>query len=222
MKYIATGSYLEEKYFEPQNRRPVYYGAPEEQLSFTVAANEYYKRHNKKFIASVFGCVPWTDDFLFNDCYATYRPWDSGDDVMLRNYALPWLKSNPGWNLSIICFQGLDEIGDRGCPSYLKSENPRSSKHSYIKFLDGLIGEIIEFLKKENLWEETYLIITSDREAHLGCSWLAKKGVRTNNWWGRHSKPWDCEVWDFKRNKSTGVYAGAPDKKILTTKGQEI
>jgi len=58
MKYIATGSYLEEKYFEPQNRRPAYYGAPEEQLGFTVAANEYYKRHNKKFIASVFGCAP--------------------------------------------------------------------------------------------------------------------------------------------------------------------
>jgi len=113
----------------------------------------------------------------------------------------------------------MDVIGDKECPSFVESNDPKSSKHSYIKFLDGLIGEIIEFLKKENLWKETYLIITSDHGAHLGCSWLAKKGIRTNNWWEGHSKPWDCEVWDFKRNKSTGVYAGGPRRITFILSG---
>ena len=71
MKYITTGSYLENKYFEPQNKRPCYYyDIKEKYTSFPVAANLYYKRHNKKFVGGIFGFVPvnsllWSKVLLF-------------------------------------------------------------------------------------------------------------------------------------------------------------
>jgi hypothetical protein len=223
MKYIATGSYLEDKYFEPHNIRPCYYyDSKEKYISFPVAVNKYYIKNNKKFVGGIFGHAPWTDDFIFDDCYATYRSWgwNSGDDVTLRCNVFPWLKNTCDWNLAVVYFGGLDEIGDKGCPSYKSpSENFKSSKHAYIKFLDGLIGEVIIFLKSEYFWDDTYFIIISDHGAHLGCSWLAKRGIKTNNWWFNHKEPWDCDVWDFEKNKTTGIYSGGPRRTTFIISG---
>jgi predicted AlkP superfamily pyrophosphatase or phosphodiesterase len=222
MKYISTGSYLEKKYLEPKNRRPCYYYDKKgKYISFPVAAHQYYKKYGKKFVGGIFGYIPWTDDFFFDNCYAVCRSWDLNprDDVTQNSYVFPWLKNNREWNLTTVYFQGLDEIGDQGCPSYTKSNNFRSSKHSYIKFLDGLLGKAIVFLKVEDFWKETYLIIISDHGAHLGCSWLAQRGIKTNNWWQNHKEPWDCEVWDFDNNKSTGIYSGGPRRIAFIVSG---
>jgi len=229
MKYISTGYYLEKKYFESQNIRPCYYyDKKEKYTSFPVAIQQHYKKYNKILIGGIFGYFPWTDDFLFDDCYSVCCPWNLNpnlnhrDDAMIKNYVFPWLKNNCDWSLTIAYLQGLDEIGDKGCPSYKKSNNFKASKHSYIKYIDRIIGEIIAFLKRKNFWEETYFIIASDHGAHLGCSVLAQSGIRTNNWFYNHQKPWDCEVWDFKNNKSTKIYSGGPRRITFIISGGSL
>ena len=78
-------------------------------------------------------------------------------------------------------------------------------KETYMLFLDGLIEEIVQYLKAKNWWEETYLVIASDHGYHLGCTASAEMGVKTNNGCCDHAEPWDCEVWDFEKGRSAGI-----------------
>ena len=219
MRYLATGSYWEESYFEPEHRRPCYWEKGK-QAGFFQAAKQHY---GDKLTVAVFGTIPWTADFLIPGAYAVCLPDSRSeylDEVMLREHTLPWLKDTPKWNLTLLYFPMMDWIGDSGCPSYAQSDsNPQFSKHSYILFLDKLVGEITEFLEKGHLWEETYLIITTDHGYHLGCSVAAEKGVKTNNQCCGHGTPYDCEVWDFENNQSTGIYSGGPRRVTFILSG---
>ena len=122
------------------------------------------------------------------------------------------------WNLVHVYFPVMDSISR--CPSYQEEiSEPRSSKHTYMLFLDGLIGEMTQFLKSKGLWEEVYLVVASDHGYHLGCSVAAGMDVKTNNWCCDHPEPWDCEVWDFEHNRSIGVYSGGPRRTTFILSG---
>ncbi|RLF22849.1 MAG: hypothetical protein DRN15_07845 [Thermoprotei archaeon] len=106
------------------------------------------------------------------------------------------------------------------CPIYQEPmPHPRSSKHAYMLFLDSLLGEIIEYLVYNKLWEETYLILAPDHGYHAGCSTARKLCARSANWCCDHPPPHDCEVWDFEHNKSTGRYSGCTRRTLFLVSG---
>ena len=127
------------------------------------------------------------------------------DEAVVRELVFPWMECfRDKWNLAHIYISGMDAI--TRCPSYPEGPCARDgSKHTYMLFLDGVLQEIIQFLKTNGWWEETYIVIASDHGYHLGCTASAAMGVKTNNWCCDHPEPWDCEVWDFEQGKSTGI-----------------
>lgn len=210
MKYLATGSYDDRGCYE--SGKPWYLEAGE---AFFEFAKKYYQ---EKIEIGVFSNSPWLAKGYF------YTPVSmhgliSGyqDEVMLMDLAFPWMERVSNWNLVHIYFPVMDSVSN--CPSYGEGSDPRSSKHSYILFLDKLVGEITGFLKDRGIWDETYFVVASDHGYHLGCSFAAGKGVRTNNWCCDHPAPWDCEVWDFENDRSTGAYSGGPRRITFILSG---
>jgi hypothetical protein len=224
MRYLATGSYLDEKAcYDGSYKRP-WYIESEKHMGFF----EFAKRHyGEKLTAGIFSCSPWLSKGHFyvpEFMHAMVSGY--ADEVMLRQCALPWMAriDNPEipltWNLVHIYFPVMDGIGHSGAPSYGPPDSdPRSSKHSYLLFLDGLVGEITEYLNKTGIWDETCFVIAADHGYHLGCSEAAESGVTTNNQCHGHAKPYDCEVWDFEKNQSTGVYSGGPRRTTFILSG---
>lgn len=214
MKYLATGSYSEKGCYTPN--KPWFLEA-EKETAFFEYVKKYYR---EKINVGVFSCSPWLIKGYF------YTP-DSihglvsgySDEIMLKELVFPWMEDTvPEWNLVHVYLPGMDSISN--CPSYGgECSDPRSSKHSYMLFLDRLIGEIIKFLKDKGFWEETYFIIASDHGYHLGCSVARKKGVKTNNWCCDHPPPWDCEVWNFEEDRPTGIYSGGPRRTTIIVSG---
>jgi len=67
--------------------------------------------------------------------------------------------------------------------------------------------------------EKACFIIVADHGYHLGCSEAAEAGIMTNNRCHGHGKPYDCEVWDFENNHSTGIYSGGPRRITFILSG---
>ncbi|RLE80199.1 MAG: hypothetical protein DRJ51_06290 [Thermoprotei archaeon] len=214
MKYLATGSYSEKGCYAPA--KPWFLEAEEETAFFEFVKKYYRERIN----VGVFSCSPWLIKGYF------YTP-DSmhglvsgySDEVMLKELVFPWMENVvPKWDLIHVYLPGMDSVTN--CPSYgSESSDIRSSKHSYMLFLDRLVGDVTRFLKDKGLWEETYFIIASDHGYHLGCSVARERGIKTNNWCCDHPPPWDCEVWDFKEDRSTGIYSGGPRRITIIVSG---
>ena len=233
MRYLATGSYKSDIYFENDGWRPCCY--EKELTSFTEAISRNCKDSGRSFVSGVFGSLRWTDDFLSDSCYIQYPPDGCNDETMLTEHAIPWLGKTRDWNLAIVYFPQMDAIGDAGWegeenawvfnpalapPDFVEPrENRIRSKHDYLMVLDALAGELITFLKREDFWEETYIIVTSDHGAHLGCSVAAELGAKTDNLWIGHPSPYDCEVWDFEDDKSAGIYSGGPRRVSFIVSG---
>ena len=212
MKYLATGSYSDEGCYK--QGKPWYLKVKE---GFFEFAKRYYK---EKIEIGVFSNSPWLARGYFYTPVSMHGLVSGhySDETILKDHAFPWMEEVvPNWNLVHIYFPNMDSISN--CPSYGKDSDPYSSKHSYMLFLDKLIGDIIRFLKERDLWDETYLVLASDHGYHLGCSVAAGMGVKTNNWCCDHPPPWDCEVWDFEKGKSTGIYSGGPRRITFILSG---
>lgn len=214
MRYLATGSYKEVCY----NSENPWYLETDKEVAFFECAQHYGR---EKIEIGVFSQSPWLAKGYFYTPVSMHGLVSGhySDEAMLRDHAFPWMKEVvPNWNLVHIYFPKMDSIAQ--CPSYNEGDaDPHSSKHNYLLFLDGLIGEIIHFLKAGGLWEETYFIVASDHGYHLGCSFAAGKGVKTNNWCCDHPAPWDCEVWDFGKGISTGMPSNGPRRIAFVLSG---
>jgi len=222
VRYLATGRYASPLYNEDYwNNREKY--ANENIEGFFEYAKMY---RGKSFKCAVFSGwfqrgYFYTPDTVVNPHSITRIDvsdfLECSDLLLWRNFVLPYLNDNPDFNLVHVYFPTFDHL--LSCPSYQKRKSILSSKHAYIKFLDEIIGEIIEYLKMKKLWEETYFIIASDHGYHLGCSFCHTAGIKTNNWCCDHDSPYDCEVWDFENNKSTGIASRGPRRTTFILSG---
>ena len=220
MKYLATGKYDVEPFWSSLENQPYY----ARKASDPMGLLEYAKHHDPEAIsAACFTTNNWSAPGYFfpaadTHALSSYYP----DELIWRQFALPYLRSKENWNLVHVYFPVMDSISN--CPSY-SYWNPhvRSSKHSYMLFLDSLLGEVIEFLQFNELWEETYLILASDHGYHAACSAArnigVKTGINTPNWCYDHLPPYDCEMWDYVEDKSTGTYSGCARRTLFIVSG---
>ena len=224
MRYLATGSYNDPDACYDLTYKKPWYVECEKDMGFF----EFAKIHGgAEVTAGIFSCSPWlSKGYFYVPEFMHAMISGYADEVMLRDFALAWMKKidHPQvpltWNLTHIYFPVMDGVGHSGCPSYMASAaDPRSSKHSYLLYLDQLVGELTEYLQTTGIWEETYLVIAADHGYHLGCSVAAEDGVTTDNQCHGHRAPFDCEVWDFGRNESTEIYAGGPRRVTFIVSG---
>jgi hypothetical protein len=220
MKYLATGSYNVEPFWKLMKNQSFYDRTGLEPMGLF----EYAKRHNPEGItAACFTTDNWAAPgyfFTATDTYALSAYFS--DENMWRDFALPYLRRRIDWNLVHVYFPINDIISN--CPSYsFWMPHARSSKHAYLLFLDSLLGEIVEFLKFNDLWSETYLILASDHGYHAACSAArnieARIGINSPNWCCDHHPPYDCEIWDFENDRSRGLYSGCPRRTLSIVSG---
>ncbi len=220
MKYLATGRYNAEPFWTSLSNQSYYARKNTELIGFF----EYAKHYSPEGItAACFTTNNWAAPGYFfpaadMHAFPSYFP----DELMWRQFALPYLRGKKNWNLVHVYFPTMDSINN--CHSYSYwNPNVYSSKHSYMLFLDNLIGEIIEFLQCNGLWEETCLLLASDHGYHAACSVARdigiKIGINSPNWCCDHFPPYDCEIWDYKKDKSTGEYSGCTRRTLFVVSG---
>ena len=220
MKYLATGSYDVEPFWKSLKNQSHY----ERKNSDPVGLFEFAKHYNPEGITSAcFTTDNWAAPgyfFTAADTHAltSYFP----DETMWREFALPYLRRKKNWNLVHVYFPTNDIVSN--CPSYaFWNPHVRSSKHSYMLFLDSLLGEVVEFLKSNELWDKTYLILASDHGYHAACSAAREVGkmigVNSPNWCCDHLPPYDCEVWDYENDRSKGEYSGCARRVLSIVSG---
>ncbi|KYH42562.1 MAG: hypothetical protein AYL33_002160 [Candidatus Bathyarchaeota archaeon B63] len=195
MKYLATGR-REGEFWSPVGCRD-------------TGFFEWICRELKgKVKIAAFTTHPWACRGYFYNPQAMYSlPGYYPDELMWRVMAQPWLRKRSDWNLVHIYFPTNDQVSL--CPSYMNGNpHPLSSKHAYMLFLDGLLGEIIEFLEAGGFWDETVFVLASDHGYHLGCTTAHQVGARSLNWCCDHPPPYDCHVYDFEKDKPLDRYSG--------------
>ena len=225
MKYLATGFYSKtEACYAGSNKKSWFLEAEKEMGFFEFAIRHHLEDLAVVTTGPIFSRGYFYVPELMQRVPPEYRsgPPHQDDEAVLRRLAFPWMEWMEGLhakrNLMHVYLYGMDEINR--CPSYQKGlSEPESSKHTYLLFLDRLVGEMTQFLKAKGLWEETYIVIASDHGYHLGCSVAPGMGVKTNNWCCDHGEPWDCEVWDFENDRSTGIYSGGPRRITFILSG---
>ena len=206
LKYLATGTYAKPETL--YNASSTWFLEAEKEMGFFEVA----KRHYLDKLTVITTGNPFCKGYFYVPeimqripaYYHNMAP-SFRDEAVLRKLVFPWMEYFPDtWGLAHAYISGMDAI--TYCPSYSEAPCGRDgSKHTYMLFLDGLIEEIVQFLKTNGWWEETYIVIASDHGYHLGCTVAAEAGVKTNNWCADHPEPWDCEVWDFEKGRSTGI-----------------
>jgi len=218
MKYLATGRYDAAPYWTQREGWPYYPRTPEN--PGPIGLFEYAQHYAPGRIKpACFTTDHWiAPGYFFTAGYPVALSAYFPDEIMWREFVRPYLARRRDWNLIYVYFPVMDSVSF--CPSYQKyMPHPRSSKHAYMLFLDSLLGEIVEFLKSNKFWDETYLIIASDHGYHAACSTARRMGASSPNWCCDHPPPYDCEVWDFKADKSTGKYSGCPRRVLFLVTG---
>ena len=75
-------------------------------------------------------------------------------------------------------FSGFQEISED--PEVIRTL--RAFYHGSLMFLDDQIKRVVDFLKQNDLWEDTVLIFTSDHGEMLGDHALITKGIKHYDW----------------------------------------
>lgn len=156
---------------------------------------------------AVFTTYPWASRGYFYIPQAMHSlPGYYPDDLMWHIMAKPWLEKNEDWKMVHVYFPTNDQV--EACPSYMEAKpHPLSSKHAYMLHLDGILGDVIEFLKAKGYWGETVFVLASDHGYHLGCTTARQAGAKSLNWCCGHPPPHDCRIYDFREDKSLSEYS---------------
>lgn len=178
---------------------------------------QFLKRYDPSSKTAFF--EEWTSKYVRGDLFDYSADTDNGlvpngtlDDELLENFVMPWMKKNEGWSFLFVHLDDHD-YGPSPTPVFVPDPVfPTEDKHHHlVDHVDPNIGRITDFLKKEGLWDETFVIICSDHAYHLGCDIESDNflgitrsrygpALSTNYCWG-HPEPYDCHVWDFKTGK---------------------
>lgn len=139
------------------------------------------------------------------------------DHGLLHQHIIPWIRKNRDW--AIIYMHWVDH-DNTICPAYVENPStPFDDKHHHLTdYVDKNVGDLVQFLKKEGFWEETYLILFSDHGYHLNCS-APEAQKRGRDFCSNHGFPHDCFVWDYDKGKATKVRSDGCRRISMTITG---
>jgi hypothetical protein len=168
---------------------------------------EAIKRHApQKVAAATFTTAYWINPGYFYVPDISHGfPGMFPDDRMWREFALPYLRRRKNWNLVHVYLTTMDGVSL--CPSYtpVMPEDCRKTKDAYIRHLDEIVAEMIEFVREDGGWDRTLIVIASDHGYHAGCTVAKAKGAKSANFCADHPPPYDCFVYDFANDCPTEV-----------------
>ncbi|HOL22961.1 MAG TPA: sulfatase-like hydrolase/transferase [bacterium] len=155
-----------------------------------------------------FGSDAWMQTGWWKAPDATYGWGSYFSDFLTTQTCFKWMMESHDWKMVLLYLAQYDKTGN--CPLFKEGASYTEDKHHSLLYLDKLLWMIKEFLKENNWWEETYLFIGSDHGCHYGCNISVEEGRKRGipdkeliNYCSNHQEPYDCYLWDFKRNKST-------------------
>jgi len=160
--------------------------------------------------------ISWTQRHiqgeLFDFCASTDNILKEGtpDERLLSDYVMPWMKENDDWGYVHIHLDDHDSTaGSKGTPVFVQNpSSPFEDKHHHLtNYLDRDVGRVVEFLKDERRWSQTFLVLCSDHAYHLGCDAVSQDlkpedgPSRSPNYCWNHVPPYNCHLWDFQAKK---------------------
>ncbi len=139
------------------------------------------------------------------------------DRDLLHQHVIPWMRENRDWGMIYMHWVDHDNTT---APAFV--ENPASrfdDKHHHLTdYVDKNVGDLVQFLKAEDFWEETYLILFSDHGYHLNCT-VPEAQEMGRDFCANHLFPHDCFVWDYEAGKATKIYSGGCRRIFMTVSG---
>jgi hypothetical protein len=160
--------------------------------------------------------ISWTHRYIGGDLFdfsaSTENIIQEGisDEKILNDFVMPWMKKNEDWGLIYLHLDDHDHTAtNKGTPVFVS--NPAfataDKHHHLVEHVDLNVSKVVDFLKKEGWWNETFLVLCSDHAYHLGCDAKSKDfepedgpSMSPNFCWN-HLPPYDCHVWDFIAKK---------------------
>jgi len=215
VKYLATGCYN-----VGPTQKGDYYPRTESNPG-PIGIMEAAKRHAPdKLHAVTFTTAYWTNPgYFYVPDLGMGLPGGFPDDRMWREFALPYLRQRRDWGLAHVYLTTMDTVTH--CPSYTPNapSDYRDTKDAYIKHLDEIVKEMIDYLSEDNGWERTLIVIASDHGYHAGCNVARDKGAASPNYCADHPPPYDCYVWDFDTDRPTDISSCGPRRTTCIVSG---
>ena len=139
------------------------------------------------------------------------------DRDLLHQHVVPWMRENRDWGMIYMHWVDHDQTT---APAFV--ENPAApfdDKHHHLTdYVDKNVGDLVQFLKKEDFWEDTYLILFSDHGYHLNCT-VPDAQEMGRDFCANHMFPHDCFVWDYEKGKTAKIYSGGCRRIFMTVSG---
>ena len=139
------------------------------------------------------------------------------DHDLLHQHVMPWMRENRDWGMIYMHWVDHDNTT---APAFVENPtHPFDDKHHHLTdYVDKNVGELVQFLKRENFWEDTYLILFSDHGYHLGCT-APDAQEMGQDFCANHMFPHDCFVWDYEKGKRTKRYSGGCRRIFIAISG---
>jgi len=146
-------------------------------------------------------------------------PGGFDDDRMWGEFARPYLQQRRDWRLAHVYLTTMDGVSL--CPSYTPEEpgDCRETKDAYMRHLDEILGEMIDYLQEDGGWERTLMVVASDHGYHAGCSVARRRNPGVANYCADHPSPYDCFVWDWENDRQTDIPSCGPRRTTCIISG---
>jgi len=157
---------------------------------------------------AAFGSDAWMQSGWWKASDATYGWGSYFSDLLTAQASFNWMMSNPDWKMVLLYLAQYDLTGN--CPVYGEDAARWKDKHHSIVYIDKILWLIMDFLKENGWWDETFLFISSDHGCHYGCEVAVDEGRKRSipenelaNYCSNHQAPYECRQWDFGKNAAS-------------------
>ncbi len=198
-KYLASGTY--DVQVEPAGSPYVRLVKGMERETILYACKKQYPGGK----VAAFGSDAWMQSGWWKAPDATYGWGSYFSDLLTAQTSFKWMMSNPNWKMVLLYLAQYDLTGH--CPVYRKNSARWQDKHHSIIYIDKLLWIVVDFLKENGWWDETFLFIGSDHGCHYGCEVAVNEGRNRGiqeheliNYCSDHQPPYECRQWDFGKN----------------------
>jgi predicted AlkP superfamily phosphohydrolase/phosphomutase len=139
------------------------------------------------------------------------------DRDLLHQHVIPWMRENRDWGMIYMHWVDHDNTT---APAFVEnSTSPFDDKHHHLTdYVDKNVGDLVQFLKAEDFWQETYLILFSDHGYHLNCT-VPDAQEMGRDFCANHMFPHDCFVWDYEKGKTSKIYSGGCRRIFMAISG---